>query len=62
MNRDSVAPWQAVYQSKKSKEVSWYKPRLDISIALLMRGGLNAKSRVIDVGAGASTLVDDLRG
>ena len=42
------------------EEVSWYRPHLDTSLALI---GLLAPSHaatIIDVGAGASTLVDDL--
>ncbi|OHE79447.1 MAG: hypothetical protein A2X76_05140 [Lysobacterales bacterium GWF1_69_6] len=52
--------WQEVYQRKAADSVSWYRPHLDTSLMLLRRAGLSAASRVIDVGAGASTLVDDL--
>lgn len=52
--------WQDVYRRKPSDSVSWYAPRLDTSLALLARAGLGPASRVIDVGGGASTLVDDL--
>jgi SAM-dependent methyltransferase len=60
MNSDKKTHWQSVYQSKAPSDVSWFKPHLEISIALLKQAGLNADSRVIDIGAGASTLVDDL--
>ncbi|HEY9144486.1 MAG TPA: methyltransferase domain-containing protein [Arenimonas sp.] len=40
--------------------MSWYRPHLETSLGLLQRAGLSPGSRVIDVGAGASTLVDDL--
>lgn len=52
--------WQDVYQRKPADSVSWYRPHLETSLALLRRAGLSPASRVIDVGAGASTLVDDL--
>lgn len=51
--------WQAVYQ-KPLSELSWTRPRLDTSLALLFRHGLAVNQALIDVGAGASTLVDDL--
>jgi 2-polyprenyl-3-methyl-5-hydroxy-6-metoxy-1,4-benzoquinol methylase len=54
------AHWQRVYQSRLPDEVSWYRPRLDASLELLELAGLSAESRLIDVGGGASTLVDDL--
>jgi SAM-dependent methyltransferase len=52
--------WQKVYQTKAPDAVSWYRPHLDVSLELLERAGLSAESRLIDVGGGASTLVDDL--
>lgn len=52
--------WEKVYREKASDAVSWFRPHLDVSLALLARAGLDAHSRVIDVGGGASTLVDDL--
>lgn len=60
MDQDRAAHWQTVYQSKDRAAVSWFRPHLDASLALLKRAGLNPDSRVIDVGGGASTLVDDL--
>jgi SAM-dependent methyltransferase len=55
-----TAHWQDVYRRKPSDTVSWFRPHLDTSLALLSAAGLSADSRVIDVGGGASTLVDDL--
>jgi hypothetical protein len=52
--------WEEVYRRKNSLDVSWYRPHLDVSLALLRQAGVNRHSRVVDVGAGASTLVDDL--
>lgn len=52
--------WQAVYQDKDTQTVSWFRPHLDTSLRLLRQHGLYANARVIDVGGGASTLVDDL--
>lgn len=52
--------WRDVYRNKPADAVSWYRPRLDMSLRLLEEAGLTPQSRVIDVGGGASTLVDDL--
>jgi 2-polyprenyl-3-methyl-5-hydroxy-6-metoxy-1,4-benzoquinol methylase len=52
--------WEDVYRAKSPQAVSWYRPHLDVSVELLMEAGMSATSRVIDVGGGASTLVDDL--
>lgn len=52
--------WQTVYLSKPVDSVSWYRPHLDVSLALLEKAGMTPSSRVLDVGGGASTLVDDL--
>jgi SAM-dependent methyltransferase len=51
--------WQAVYRDKPADRVSWYAPHLAVSLRLLREAGLGPGSRLIDVGGGASTLVDD---
>lgn len=60
MPHEPSAHWQDVYRTKPSDRVSWYRPHLDLSLELLSKAGAGPKSRLIDVGAGASTLVDDL--
>ncbi len=52
--------WEAVYRQKRPEGMSWYQPQMTLSLTLLERAGLNQESHVIDVGGGASTLVDDL--
>jgi SAM-dependent methyltransferase len=52
--------WNEIYQAQRPDQVSWFRPHLHASIELLLSAGLNARSRVIDIGGGASTLVDDL--
>lgn len=51
--------WDQVYRTKASTQVSWYRPHLERSLELIAQGG-PCTARVIDVGGGASTLVDDL--
>lgn len=52
--------WETVYRAKPAQAVSWYSPRLEVSLALLRQAGMQTPQRIIDVGGGASTLVDDL--
>jgi ubiquinone/menaquinone biosynthesis C-methylase UbiE len=49
-----------VYGLKRHDEVSWYAPHLTTSLELIRASGLPTSARIIDVGGGASTLVDDL--
>jgi SAM-dependent methyltransferase len=60
MRHGKAEHWQAVYRSREPSEVSWFAPHLNISIELLKRAGLTPATRLIDIGAGASTLLDDL--
>lgn len=52
--------WQADYQKKRPDEVSWYQPHLERSMAFIRSSGVPRAARIVDVGGGASTLVDDL--
>jgi len=52
--------WENVYSTRAPDAVSWYRPHLETSLELLELAGLAEGSRIIDVGGGASTLVDDL--
>ena len=38
----------------------WYQPHLERSLMFIRSSGLPLDARIIDVGGGASTLVDDL--
>jgi SAM-dependent methyltransferase len=52
--------WESVYGQKAPTEVSWYRPHLGESLRLIEAAGLGRDAAIIDVGGGASTLVDDL--
>lgn len=54
------AHWEGVYRSKRPDEVSWFTPHLQTSVALINSTGVSLDAPIIDVGGGASTLVDDL--
>jgi len=57
---DDRAHWSGVYRAKAVTDVSWYQHRPDLSLDLIRRTGVQYTARIIDVGAGASTLVDYL--
>jgi 2-polyprenyl-3-methyl-5-hydroxy-6-metoxy-1,4-benzoquinol methylase len=58
---DTQQHWEAVYGSKASDEVSWFRPHLETSLALIEHASEgNRSAAILDAGGGASTLVDDL--
>ncbi len=54
--------WENVYATKAVNEVSWFREHLSTSLELIRLAGLPSSVKIIDVGGGASTLVDDLLG
>jgi SAM-dependent methyltransferase len=52
--------WDKVYASTSPLEVSWYQQDPALSLKLIRDAGLESGDSVIDVGGGASTLVDSL--
>jgi SAM-dependent methyltransferase len=54
------AHWEAVYQARDPASVSWFQSVPARSLELIRSTGLAATAPVIDVGGGASTLVDHL--
>lgn len=57
---DAQGHWDRIYTEKAPEQVSWYTPHLEASLALIEQAGAGPSSSIIDVGAGESTLVDDL--
>lgn len=54
------AHWNAVYDTRSERDVSWFETLPDVSLRLMEAAGLNSESCVIDVGGGDSHLVDAL--
>jgi ubiquinone/menaquinone biosynthesis C-methylase UbiE len=52
--------WETVYSTKSSDSVSWFQPHANSSINLIRETGVSLDSSIIDIGGGASTLIDDL--
>lgn len=52
--------WDKTYADKAPEQVSWYRPHLDYSVAVIERAVPDRGAAIVDIGGGASTLVDDL--
>ena len=52
--------WDKVYSNRKPTDVSWYQQHPQYSLALIEDCMAGPGARIIDVGGGASTLVDHL--
>jgi ubiquinone/menaquinone biosynthesis C-methylase UbiE len=57
---DTQTHWEKIYTEKAPNAVSWYRPHLETSLALIEKAAPGASASVIDVGGGESTLIDDL--
>ncbi len=58
---DSTGHWQRVHETKRPAELSWYQPVPERSLELIRAAGVAPDDPIIDVGGGASTLVDHLQ-
>jgi SAM-dependent methyltransferase len=54
------AHWENVYATKGENEVSWFQQSPALSLELIMQAGAVRNSAIIDIGGGASRLVDHL--
>jgi SAM-dependent methyltransferase len=59
-NESRQAHWQNVYTNKGENEVSWFQESPAPSLALIAQIGVTPASGIIDIGGGASRLVDHL--
>jgi len=57
---DAQTHWNEIYTEKAPDAVSWYRPHLETSVALIEELASGRSASIIDVGGGESTLVDDL--
>ena len=57
---DRKAHWERIYRDKLPTQVSWYQPHALRSLDLIRRVSPPPDGAIIDVGGGASTLIDDL--
>jgi trans-aconitate methyltransferase len=54
------AHWETVYTKKGENQVSWFQDTPTLSLDLIAKVGATPASAIIDVGGGASRLVDNL--
>lgn len=57
---DRQTHWQTIYTTKSETQLSWYEDTPALSLTLLAKAGLTPAMSVIDIGGGASRLVDAL--
>ena len=57
---DRQAHWDNVYTTKGENEVSWFQQSPAPSLELILQAGATHASAIIDIGGGASRLVDHL--
>lgn len=57
---DSAEHWDRIYRSKRPDELSWFQHEPQMSLALVRQAAPDPESPIIDIGGGASTLVDEL--
>jgi SAM-dependent methyltransferase len=60
MSGDPAAHWQRMYETRSPTEVSWYEPAPERSLELIRATGIPLEAPILDVGGGASLLVDHL--
>ena len=57
---DKQSHWDNVYTTKEIDAVSWFQEHAETSLKLIMNLQPDKSAQILDVGGGASTLVDDL--
>jgi SAM-dependent methyltransferase len=57
---DAASHWEKIYTAKAPDSLSWYRPHLETSLAWIEHAAVDRSASILDVGGGASTLVDDL--
>ena len=57
---DKKQHWEQVYHEHATDQVSWFEPHPELSLKLIHQTGIAPSDAILDVGAGASTLVDHL--
>ena len=55
----ATAHWERAYREKDAAATSWYRPHLELSLQMIAEACDIAAASIVDVGGGASTLVDD---
>ena len=59
-NTNDKSHWENIYENKNEDEVSWFQKIPKTSIDLIKSSKIDKTSKIIDIGAGVSRLVDNL--
>ena len=51
---DADSHWEKIYKTKAPDAVSWYRPHLDRSLALIESASMDRAARIIDIGGGTT--------
>jgi 2-polyprenyl-3-methyl-5-hydroxy-6-metoxy-1,4-benzoquinol methylase len=57
---ERLARWEKIYRTTGEREVSWFEERPAISVDLIRSTGVGTDASIVDIGGGASRLVDVL--
>jgi len=57
---DRKRHWERVYRDKSAQQTSWYQKEPRLSLLMIANAGFDHDAALIDVGGGASLLVDHL--
>ncbi|MES9858451.1 MAG: class I SAM-dependent methyltransferase [Sedimenticola sp.] len=60
MTSKRKAHWENVYRSKSDDQVGWFQPSPRLSLEMIMSANLGPDDGIIDIGGGASRLIDAL--
>ena len=60
MTFDAKEHWENIYQTKNSNKMSWHQKKPKTSLNLIVETGIGKNAKIIDIGGGDSTLVDNL--
>lgn len=59
-NAGGQAHWQEIYSKRAETDVSWFQENPAISLELIEKFSAGPGTRIVDIGGGASRLVDEL--
>ena len=57
---DRKKHWENIYQTRQTKEVSWFQAKPETSLQFIESFNLPKSAKIIDIGGGDSLLVDNL--
>jgi len=59
-NENLISHWNDAYSSKPSEKLGWFEIDLSPTLKLINQAGLDKSARIINIGAGNTTLIDEL--